>query len=95
MSIELVMPSSHLILFHPLLLLPPIFPSIRVFSNESALCIRWSKYWRDLQTDVSTKSQSVQAGLECDTSPETLSTTAFSVRVCAHSRVDMRVCVLV
>ena len=44
-SIELVMPSNHLILCHPLLLLPSIFPSIRVFSNESALCIRWPKYW--------------------------------------------------
>ena len=42
---ELVMPSSHLILCHPLLLLPSIFPSIRVFSNESFLCIRWPKYW--------------------------------------------------
>ena len=39
------MPSSHLILCHPLLLLPPILPSIRVFSSESALCIRWPKYW--------------------------------------------------
>ena len=39
------MPSSHLILGHPLLLLPPIPPSIRVFSNESALCMRWPKYW--------------------------------------------------
>ena len=45
MSIELVMPSSHLILCHPLLLLPSIFPSIRIFSNESVLCIRWPKYW--------------------------------------------------
>ena len=45
MSIELVMPSSHLILCHPLLLLPSIFPSIRVLSNESALRIRWPKYW--------------------------------------------------
>src|SRR5574341_855277 len=45
MSIELGMLSSHLILCHPLLLLPSIFPSIRVFSNESALCIRWPKYW--------------------------------------------------
>ena len=44
-SIESVMPSSHLILCGPLLLLPSIFPSIRVFSNESPLCIRWSKYW--------------------------------------------------
>ena len=45
MSIELVMPSNHLILCCPLLLLPSIFPSIRVFSNESVLCIRWPKYW--------------------------------------------------
>ena len=45
MSIELVMLSNHLILCHPLLLLPSIFPSISVFSNESALCIRWPKYW--------------------------------------------------
>ena len=45
MSIELVMPSNHLILCHPLLLPPSIFPSIRVFSNESILCIRWPKYW--------------------------------------------------
>ena len=45
MSIESVMPSSHLILCHPLLLLPSIFPSNRVFSNESALLIRWPKYW--------------------------------------------------
>ena len=45
MSTELVMPSNHLILYHPLLLLPSIFPSIRVFSNESVLQIRWPKYW--------------------------------------------------
>ena len=45
MSIELVMPSNHLILCHPLLLLPPIPPSIRVFSNDSAVCFRWPKYW--------------------------------------------------
>ena len=45
MSIASVMPSTHLILCHPLLLPPSIFPSIRVFSNESALCIRWPQYW--------------------------------------------------
>ena len=45
MSIESVMPSNCLILCHPLLLLPSIFPSIKVFSNESALCNRWPKYW--------------------------------------------------
>ena len=46
MPIELVMPSKHLIFCHPLLLLPSIFPNIRVFSNDSVLHIRWSKYWR-------------------------------------------------
>ena len=45
MSMESVKPSNHLILCHPLLLPPSIFPSIRVFSNESVLCIRWPKYW--------------------------------------------------
>ena len=45
MCIESVMPSNYLILCHPLLLLPSIFPSIRVFSNESVSCIRWPKYW--------------------------------------------------
>ena len=45
MSIESVMPSNHFILCHPLFLLPSIFPNIRVFSNESVLCIRWPKYW--------------------------------------------------
>ena len=45
MSIESVISSNHLVLCYPLLLLPSVFPSIRVFSNESALCIRWTKYW--------------------------------------------------
>ena len=45
MSIESLMPSNHLIFYRPLLLLPSMFPSIRVFSNESALCIRWPRYW--------------------------------------------------
>ena len=45
MSMESMMLSNHFILCHPLLLLPSIFPTIRVFSNESALCIRWTKYW--------------------------------------------------
>ena len=45
MSIESVMPSNHFILYHPLLLLPLILPSTRVFSNESVLCIKWPKYW--------------------------------------------------
>ena len=45
MSIELVMPSNHLVICHPLLFLPSIFPSIKVFSSESGLCIMWPKYW--------------------------------------------------
>ena len=45
MSIESVMPSNHLILYRPLFLPPSVFPSIKVFSNESVLCIRWPKYW--------------------------------------------------
>ena len=45
MAIELVMPSNHLILYHPLLLLPSIFPSIKVFANESVICVRRTKYW--------------------------------------------------
>ena len=52
MSIESVMLSNHLIVCRPLLLLPSIFPSIRVFSNESALCIRWPKYWVSASTSV-------------------------------------------
>ena len=55
-SIESVMPSNHLILCHPLLLLPSIFPSIRVFSNESALCIRWPKYW-DFSFNISPSNE--------------------------------------
>ena len=55
MPIESVMPSSHLILCHPLLLLPPTPPSNRVFSNESTLCMRWPKYW-----SFSFKNQSFQ-----------------------------------
>ena len=46
MSIESMMPTNHLILCHPLLRLPSIFPSVRVFSHQSVLCIRWPKYWR-------------------------------------------------
>jgi len=61
MSIELVMPSNHLILCRPLLLLPSIFPSIRVFSNESALCIRWPKYWSSTYEVLSESSISQTA----------------------------------
>ena len=56
MSIELVMPSNHHILCHPLLPLPSIFPSIRVFSNESVLRIRWPKYW-SLSFDISSSNE--------------------------------------
>ena len=57
MSIESVMPSNHLILCLPLLLLPSIFPSIKVFSNESALCIRWPKHW-SFSFNISSSSES-------------------------------------
>ena len=60
MSIESVMPSNRLILCRPLLFLPSIFPSIRVFSNESVLCIRWSKYW---SFSFSTSSSNEYSGL--------------------------------
>ena len=56
MSIESVIPSNHLVLCHPLLLLPPIFPSSRVFSSESVLCIRWPKHW-SFSFSISTSSE--------------------------------------
>ena len=62
MSIELVMPSNHLILFHPLLFMPSIFLSIRVFSNKLALCIRWPKYW-SFSFSISLSSSNVCSGL--------------------------------
>ena len=55
-SIKLVMPSNHLILCCPLLLLPSVFPSIRVFSNEPILCIKWSKYW-SFSCSISTSNE--------------------------------------
>ena len=57
MSIELVMPSNHLILWRPLLLPPSFFPSIRVFSNESALRIGWPKYWGFFSFSISLSSE--------------------------------------
>ena len=57
MSFESVMPSNHLILYHPLLLPPLIFPSIRVFSNESALHIRWLTYWKRLSFSISPSNE--------------------------------------
>ena len=62
MSIKSVMPSNNFLLCHPLLLLPSIFPSIRVFSNESALCIRWPKYW---SFSFSISSSNEYSGLIC------------------------------
>ena len=56
MSIESVMPSNHLILCHPLIIQPSIFPSIRVFSNESALSIRWPKFW-NFSFNISSSSE--------------------------------------
>ena len=64
MSIELIMPSNHLMLCRPFLLLPSIFPSVRVFSNESALCIRWQR----VSTGVSTSTSVLQMNTQ-DQSP--------------------------
>ena len=66
MFIELVISSSHLILCHPLLLLPSIFPSIRIFSNESVLCIRWPKYWSFSFSISPSKEQSGQISFRMD-----------------------------
>ena len=62
MSTESMIPSSHIILCHPLLLLLSFFPSIRVFSNESALCIRWSKYW-SFSFSISPSNKGLPLGL--------------------------------
>ena len=64
MSSESVMPSNHLILFCPLLLLPSVFLSIRVFSNESALGIKWPKYWRCILVSIIGSSQATHCGQE-------------------------------
>ena len=65
MSIKSVMPSNHLILCHPLLLLPPIFPSIRVFSNKLALCIRWPEYWSFSFNTSSSNSGLISFRMDC------------------------------
>ena len=65
MSIELVMPSNHLILCHPLLLLPSIFPSIRVFFNKSALLITWPKYWSFSISPSNENSGLISCGSDC------------------------------
>ena len=65
MPIELVMPSNHLILCHPLLLLPSIIPSVRVFSNESVLRIRWPDYWSFSFSIQPQHSASVSASVLC------------------------------
>ena len=85
MPIESVMPSNHLILCHPLPLLPSIFPSIRIFPNESALCIRWPKYW-NLNFSFNISSSNEYSGLisfrmdwlDLLTVQGTLKTTPFS-----------------
>ena len=65
MSIESVMPSSHLILWSPLLLLSPIPPNIRVFSNESTLCMRWPKYWSFSFSIIPSKEHPGLVGSPC------------------------------
>ena len=66
LSVESVMPSSHLIFCCPLLLLPSVFPNIRVFSNESALCIRWPKYWNFSFSISTSKVYSVLISFKTD-----------------------------
>ena len=91
MSIESVMPSNHFILCHPLLLLPSIFPSIKVFSNESALCIRWPECWSfSLRiTPSNDYSGLISLGLTGLTSllllTHTLSSLSRSLQVVMHS----------
>ena len=66
--IELVMPSSHLILRRPLFLLPSIFPSIKALSNESVLCLRWPKYWRfSISPSNEYSGNTAASGIFCDT----------------------------
>ena len=65
MSIKSVIPSNHLILCHPLLLLPSIFPSIRVFSNKLAICIRWPKYWSFSFNISSSNSGLISFRMDC------------------------------
>ena len=77
MSIESVMPSNHLILCHPLLLLPSIFTSIRVFSNESALHIRWPKYW--ISASASVLPVSIQGWFPLGLTGLILQSTGFSI----------------
>ena len=79
MSVQSMMPSKHLILSHPLLILPLIFPSIRAFSNELALCIRWLKYW-SFSFSFSISSSSEYSGLiffRIEDSQESSSTPQF------------------
>ena len=65
LSIELVMPSNHLVLCHPLLLLPSIFPSIRVLSSELALCIKWLKYWSFSISNSNEYSELISFRIDC------------------------------
>ena len=79
MSVQSMMPSKHLILSHPLLILPLIFPSIRAFSNDLALCIRWPKYW-SFSFSFSISSSSEYSGLiffRLEDSQESSSTPQF------------------
>ena len=70
MSIESVMPSNHLILCRPFLLLPSVFPSIRVFSNESVLHIRWPKYWSFVFQSISALTSVLPMNTQACSSPQ-------------------------
>ena len=88
MSIESVMPSNHLILYHPLLLLPEIFSSTRVFSNESAICIRRPKYWSfsfNIWLDLLAVQETLKSLLQHHSSkPSILRCSAFFIVQLSH-----------
>ena len=85
MTIELMMPSNHLILSHPLLLLPSIFPSIRVFSNESTLCIRWPKDW---SFSLSISPSNEYSGLISFRADPVRETQLFLIQACQETELD-------
>ena len=89
-SSESVMPSSHLILCRPLLLLPPIPPSIRLFSNESTLCMRWPKYWSFSFSIIPSKEIPGLIIWSCNSTPGHKSRENYNSNRCVHSNVHCR-----
>ena len=90
MSIESVMPSNHLILCHPLLFLPSIFPSIRVFSNELVLCVRWPKYWSFSFNFSSSSEHPGLISLQSKGLPRVFSNTTFQKHQFFHAQLSLQ-----